>query len=706
MGNMESSARKLGNTLKTAFTATAIIAVGRAVMNVASDLQQAYAVQERAERKLAAAVSANPMLDGGAARRLQEFASELQSVTTIGDETTISMAGMLASMGRSEEQITGLIEAAADLSAATGISLDSAIRNLNKTFGGLTGELGELMPELKNLTAEQLMAGEAVRVVGEQFAGMSEAMRDTTEGSMKSFANAWGDLKEEMGEKAARGMQPIRDFFRGLIEDLTESIAAQNDFIANQQTIQRVIADGVASRQDELGDPIQQLKDEISRLQSNRIGVQIERNRALARTSDPRAVAGFDLRLETISTNITTLQNELKQMLEIQTEQQRTIATEQEAAAAARAESERRAAASEAAAAAEAAMQAALDWTRSTAPSSTRLGNAEFTALSWLDNLESDMIDLGLVVEDVTEPMEKTALNLDGFNEQLMLAYDETLFFGQEARAAAEALEEMNRAADEAARRARRPEGTPQGAGGTGRSDGLQGTYGIGGMDAFGGGMGGVLATFGQLATHFQAIAVLADPVTLLMKGLVDSIGGLVNSALAPVIGMIVQMGVVLGHVFRPALELLTPMIQKYAEAWVWLYNNVFVPVHNAIRAMWDRVFNFIAGILNGIIGMINNIIGAVNKILPKRWEIGTIGSIAKREIGGNDLDTISLDDITSMGTDATGGGDGTPANYTTGRNITVNIDIFSEIIAGEGGIRDLSLMIRDEIRSAEALGA
>lgn len=185
MGSMENSAKRLGNALKTAFTVGAVVAVGKAIVNVTSDLVRAYAQQEQAERKLAAAASQNPLLDDSSVKSLRDFATQLQRVTTIGDETTLSFAGMLASFGRTEEQIQDIITAAVDLSAATGISLDSAIRNLNKTFGGLTGELGELIPDLKELTEEELRQGRAVEEVGRMFAGLGEEMADTTDGAMK-----------------------------------------------------------------------------------------------------------------------------------------------------------------------------------------------------------------------------------------------------------------------------------------------------------------------------------------------------------------------------------------------------------------------------------------------------------------------------------------------------------------------------------------
>ena len=51
--------------------------------------------------------------------------------------------------------------------------LDSAMRNLNKTYGGLAGELGETVPELRGLTAEQMKNGAAVKILGERYKGLA-----------------------------------------------------------------------------------------------------------------------------------------------------------------------------------------------------------------------------------------------------------------------------------------------------------------------------------------------------------------------------------------------------------------------------------------------------------------------------------------------------------------------------------------------------
>ena len=112
--------------------------------------------QEAVEKKLEVAL-------GRTSNELLNQASALQKVTTFGDEATIQQQAFLASIGMTEEKISEIIPVAMDLAVATGMSLESAVRNTAKTFSGMAGELGELVPQLRELTTEEMKAGEAVK---------------------------------------------------------------------------------------------------------------------------------------------------------------------------------------------------------------------------------------------------------------------------------------------------------------------------------------------------------------------------------------------------------------------------------------------------------------------------------------------------------------------------------------------------------------
>jgi len=133
-------------------------------------------------------------------QRLIKQAGELQSRSLFGDEEIIGQQAFLASLGLTEQQINDTIEAAAQLSSATGMTLDSAVKNLAKTYGGLSGELGESIPKLKELTAEQMKNGEAVKFILENYKGFAESAAETGLGPMQQLKNSIGDVGEEIGK--------------------------------------------------------------------------------------------------------------------------------------------------------------------------------------------------------------------------------------------------------------------------------------------------------------------------------------------------------------------------------------------------------------------------------------------------------------------------------------------------------------------------
>ena len=152
------------------------------------------AQQELAERQLSTAL-------GRTSQALLDQASALQKVSMFGDEAIIGQQAFLASLKFSEEQIKKIIPVAMDLAAATGMSLESAVRNTAKTFSGLAGELGELVPQLRELTAEEMRAGKAVEVMNDLFGGQAAGQQGTIAFNMKQLEMAAGDLGEKIGEE-------------------------------------------------------------------------------------------------------------------------------------------------------------------------------------------------------------------------------------------------------------------------------------------------------------------------------------------------------------------------------------------------------------------------------------------------------------------------------------------------------------------------
>lgn len=208
LSSMEKRLSSLGKSLSLKLTAplTALGAV--AITNADTQVQ--------AEARLLNA------LDGRAEvqERLLRQASEIQSRTVIGDETIIQQQAYLASLGLTEQQIRDTTEASVQLAAATGMSLDTAVKNLAKTFGGMTGRLGESIPQLKELTKEQLQNGEAVKYVLDNYKGYAETAAKKGLGSMKQLQNAWGDFLEQVGA----AMMPVVQKIAGMLQVVVQAM--------------------------------------------------------------------------------------------------------------------------------------------------------------------------------------------------------------------------------------------------------------------------------------------------------------------------------------------------------------------------------------------------------------------------------------------------------------------------------------------------
>jgi len=190
----------------------------RGILDAAKSSLSAFGAQELAEKKLATAL-------GKTSQALLNQASALQKVSIFGDEVIIGQQSFLAALGFSEGKIKEIIPVALDLASATGITLESAVRNISKTYGGLTGELGELVPQLKDLTVEQLKNGDALQMLSSLFTGQAAAAADTYTGAMQQMENAVGDFSEIIGSALAPHIgiiaKKITELANGIIGGLT-----------------------------------------------------------------------------------------------------------------------------------------------------------------------------------------------------------------------------------------------------------------------------------------------------------------------------------------------------------------------------------------------------------------------------------------------------------------------------------------------------
>ena len=196
---------------------------------------KAAQVQEDAINRLNSALLVSGNFTKEISQDFQNFASALQQQTKFGDEAILNQLALAKSFGATNDQAKQIVKTATDLSGAFGIDLESATRNVAKTLGGFAGELGETIPAIKNLTQEQLKAGQGIDLLASKFKGTAQEQIKTFSGALTQTGNIFSDLQEELGLVITRqplvikGIQALGVTFSKAI-DSVKGFAATFDF--------------------------------------------------------------------------------------------------------------------------------------------------------------------------------------------------------------------------------------------------------------------------------------------------------------------------------------------------------------------------------------------------------------------------------------------------------------------------------------------
>ncbi|UTC92215.1 hypothetical protein [Treponema denticola] len=231
----QSGLSSLGNVagnLKNIFAGLgAVFAVGK-IIGFTKDCTDAFMVQEEALNRLSQAANNNSKITEAGLKRIIDYTGKLQGKSIYGDETLQGHAAYLTAMGLEEKQIKNVLNAAVELSSAGVGDLDSNVKNLSKTLSGQKGKLADLIPEMRNLTKEQLENGEAIDIVSRKYAGFAENLsQNTLKGVSTQFGNLVGDIKEKLGSitgalkfDGMKKMLPILDNINSWLEENKDKI--------------------------------------------------------------------------------------------------------------------------------------------------------------------------------------------------------------------------------------------------------------------------------------------------------------------------------------------------------------------------------------------------------------------------------------------------------------------------------------------------
>ncbi len=228
LGKSSTSAGKL---IKAAFSVAAVAGVAafsKKIVSAALEAEKAYQVQESAITALNAALSATGQYSDEASADIQAYASELQGLTTVGDESSIALSQYAINAGLSTEASKQATKDAIALSKAFGVDLNAAIKATVNAQQGNYDMLNRYIPSVKNASDETEKAAEAEKALAAAFE-VATAETQTSLGVQTQLQNALGDSKEIAGRYVAEALKPWRAALLEIVTEINNTKAAQDN---------------------------------------------------------------------------------------------------------------------------------------------------------------------------------------------------------------------------------------------------------------------------------------------------------------------------------------------------------------------------------------------------------------------------------------------------------------------------------------------
>ena len=176
---------------------------------VVSSSLSAWRTQEMAVTSLESSISSMGRTTAGLSGNLQKLAVQIQGEGIIGDEAIIQGQSFLTTYSQiSDKLLPRATRVMADLTAKTGATTQAIANLIGKAAMGDVGALkryGITMSEASLKTKDfELILNDIEQQVG----GTNKAMGDTASGGIIQFSNAFGDVKEKIGQVVSIAISP------------------------------------------------------------------------------------------------------------------------------------------------------------------------------------------------------------------------------------------------------------------------------------------------------------------------------------------------------------------------------------------------------------------------------------------------------------------------------------------------------------------
>lgn len=668
LAKLQKSVSSIAGSLKGVIIAK-VMQVGAAAINGATD---AFKEQEAQLTRLNTSVKNNSNLTAGAFQRLQAESDKLtKSGASIfsGEEVTKNQA-YLSSMKLNESQINSVMKAATDLSSTGIMPLDQAVKTLSKTYSGNAGKLKELNPAIASLTEEQLKNGEAVSIIAEQYKGMNEAMANTEAGKARQAQNTFEDMKKIIGEIVLSIKNISFSYILGPLKSITNWLSKNKDnfiiFFRNLPEIAGLsfsVLDKMMKKVftfEFLWLSFKHAIKIIGTLFGSLLAVLLSTVGAVANIIWQPLRYGFELVIYGIKQAFYAVMNffvdGLNNLLDKINSVREFFGKEK--------------------------IEKFEKWGKD--------DNKRPENKIW-DNIKGGFKNLGDTVVNsvaaVSETVKEAGADYGNlFKDEFKEFYDK---FGKIMSKPSGEKKQVQEIDSESSPPSQKKEDTSP----------FKELFDT--VKNAGGAIGWLGNVAERVAETGNPLIIIVELLKIVFEGMIEMLGPVLNSILAPLFGILRVIGKFLGIVLTPLLRILEPILRPLIKAFLFLYNNVLVPIGNGLIFVFNLVHNVIAGFINGVSMLV--------KIIT--FGLVDLGRVKYRSLNEGRLEKISETELSMEGQAALkSGGSSGSKNASAGASAAVaakptEINIHFDHSFVNGDAREIALKLREEIKEAEKMG-
>ena len=219
---IKDSLLQVGSALGIGFGVTQLIQFGK-------ESYKLYETQLKQERLLLNALGGRKDQE----EILKKQAEEMAGRFAIDQNEILSVQKMAVARGLSIKQTKELTEASFQLSAVTGVDVNTSAKQLIGTYSGVLKGINKWVDGTKELSKEQMANGAVVDLVNKKYAGFAEA---AVTDSQKA-AHSWEEFQKGFGKSLAEVVSSVSEFGSGTGIETNKWGEALGDYLLKWNTL-------------------------------------------------------------------------------------------------------------------------------------------------------------------------------------------------------------------------------------------------------------------------------------------------------------------------------------------------------------------------------------------------------------------------------------------------------------------------------------